>query len=96
VIARSLVIGAEFIGVLGDGSSEGESTYIKDAVGGILGALEGTVGPPGGFFRVLIGGGERPRADRRAKPLGPCLRVGIEEGGELFVRWYEARHGRQS
>lgn len=95
--ARSLVVGAGFVGVLGDGSSEGESTYIKDRVGGILAALEGTAGGAGGVFRVLnVGGGDRARVDRRAKRPGPRLRVGVEEGSELFVRWDEARHGRQS
>ncbi|HXQ28960.1 MAG TPA: NAD-dependent epimerase/dehydratase family protein [Gemmatimonadales bacterium] len=33
---------------------------------------------------------------RARRELGYCPRVGIEEGIEVFVRWYEARHGRQS
>jgi UDP-glucuronate 4-epimerase len=120
------IVQGRAVPVFGDGSSEREYTYIKDAVAGIAAALDWTA-RSGGYRAFNVGGGERVRVDRvipmlahaldrearvehfpaqagevhataadlgRAeRELGYCPRVGIEEGIELFARWYEATHG---
>lgn len=74
------------IPVFGDGSSQRDYTYITDAVGAFVAALDWTASAPAGRCRVFnVGGGDPVRLDRLITLLGEAL------GREVRVE----RHGDQ-